>query len=184
MMKKFIAITAAAIMLVSSAVAGITQTNVSYENIGLGDSACFATPTNVPTVCVEVVTEKPQVVTVHYLKEGKHLTVANELFFNVENICVDVTSPEDYGSMVYWGHRYSDVWCLGDFQEVDVNNLNRVVGVPPYFTQPSGKVYQLNVGETEAFVFNKNGAVIQVVKNPAANRQWAKNVFVVIVHGV
>ena len=179
-MKKYIAVF---VIMAVFAVSALAQT-INNVNLGLNESICLNTPLRAPTICVEVVADTPHVITAHYLKAGRYLAVANQLFFNVSGnsrLTHPIVDPEDYGSMVYWGHRFSHVWCMVNDQSVDVNNVNRVVGVPVNFVPTSGKVWQLNVGESIAFVFNKNGALLGTVKNPVANRKWLKNTFVTIV---
>lgn len=179
--KKYIAVLVATAILTVSAIA---QT-VNIVNLGLDESVCLATSIHAPTICVEVTSDTPHVVAEYYLKEGHRLVIGNQLFFNVSGVPQfdPLPEPVDSGSTVYLGHRFSHVWRLDNDQSVNVNNLNRVIGVPSDFAPTSGRVWQLNAGQSIAFVFNKKGNALGLVKNPTANHKWPKNTFVTIVNG-
>lgn len=171
-------------LMVSSAV---SQT-INYVNVI--DKACFGT-TSGQGVCVEIVTNKWNVVTEYCVKEGKS-TFNIPLFGYRIFSCIGsppcispLVSPYDGGVRWIWGLPFR-VWWLpvysGEDSEVFVvNNNTRVIGVPSNYTIPYFKIYQMLETDTLALVF-KNGRFLCYYKNPKATQKFPKNTEVVIVN--
>jgi len=177
-MKKYMAVFVALGLFISSAV----SQNVTSNNIV--DSVCIY------NICVEVVDTKPVIVTEHFLVNGDSKVLYNQLFFAVRELPCwgNFTQPVNEGPQWYNHRYYKDIWWLpianginDERKMLTINSTTRIIGIPLAWgaTSLSHKVYQMNPGKTDAFVF-KNGKLSNVVRNLKPTYKFAKGTEVAV----